>query len=87
MAALFAATYPDRARALALFHPEVRGLVADDRDEAAAQLRDLRDRWGTQEFADELLRDLCQTLYASEEERQLSPTTCGLAPVRPWPTP
>ena len=71
MAALFAATYPERVTALALFHPAVRGLVDDDPDEAAAQLRDLRDRWGTQEFADELLRELCQTLYASEEERRL----------------
>jgi pimeloyl-ACP methyl ester carboxylesterase len=71
MAALFAATYPERVSALALFHPAVRGLVDDDPDEAAAQLRDLRDRWGTQEFADELLRELCQTLYASEEERRL----------------
>ena len=71
MAALFAATYPERARALALFHPSVRGLVDDDPDEAASQLRDLRDRWGTQEFADEILRDLCPTLYSSEDERRL----------------
>ena len=71
MAALFAATYPERARALALFHPSVRGLADDDPDKASAQLRDLRDRWGTQEFSDEILRDLCQTLYASEEERRL----------------
>jgi class 3 adenylate cyclase/pimeloyl-ACP methyl ester carboxylesterase len=71
MAALFAATYPERARALALFHPALRGLDVGDPDTAAAELRDLRDRWGTQEFADEILRDLCQTLYASEEERRL----------------
>jgi class 3 adenylate cyclase/pimeloyl-ACP methyl ester carboxylesterase len=71
MAALFAATYPERARALALFHPAVRALIGDDPDAAAAQLRDLRDRWGTDEYADELLRDLCQTLYALEEERRL----------------
>ena len=32
---------------------------------------------GTQEFADELLRELCQTLYASEEERRPSPTTAS----------
>ena len=36
MAVLFAATYPERARALALFHPAVRGLAEDDPDEAAA---------------------------------------------------
>ena len=71
MAALFAATYPERVRAVALFHPAVRALLSDDRAKAAAELSDLRDRWGTQEFADELLRELGQTLYASEEERRL----------------
>ena len=69
MAALFAATYPERTQALAMFHPAVRGLVNDDPDVAAAQLRDLRERWGSQEFADELFEELCPTLYPLEEER------------------
>ena len=46
MAALFAATYPERARALALFHPAVLG-PCRRRPKSAAQLRDLRDRWGS----------------------------------------
>jgi class 3 adenylate cyclase len=71
MAALFAATYPERTRALALFHPELRGILHErgDPSDALRELQDLRDRWGTQEFADELLRDSCQTLYASEDDR------------------
>src|SRR3954468_19610384 len=67
MAALFAATYPERARALVLFHPAVRGEISDDGDVAAAVLRDLGDRWGTQEFADELLHEICPSLHGSEE--------------------
>jgi class 3 adenylate cyclase/pimeloyl-ACP methyl ester carboxylesterase len=72
MAALFAATYPERTRALVLFHPELRGVLQERGDASEAGLRelhDLRDRWGTQEFADELLQEGCQTLYASEEDR------------------
>jgi class 3 adenylate cyclase/pimeloyl-ACP methyl ester carboxylesterase len=70
MAALFAATYPERTQLLALFHPTGYGPDVD-RDSIAAELLDLRDRWGTQEFSDGLLRDLCPTLYASEAERRL----------------
>ena len=68
MATLFAATYPERTTALALFHPSEKQLAAeyevDDNE-----LRALRERWGTQEFCDELLEDTCPTLYASEEAR------------------
>jgi class 3 adenylate cyclase/pimeloyl-ACP methyl ester carboxylesterase len=73
MAALFAATYPERTRALVLFHPELRGVLHEPGDASEAGLRelhDLRHRWGTQELADELLREGCQTLYASEEDRR-----------------
>jgi class 3 adenylate cyclase/pimeloyl-ACP methyl ester carboxylesterase len=73
MAALFAATYPERTRALVLFHPEVRGVLHERGDASEASLRelhDLRDRWGTQEFADELLEEMCPTLYASDEDRR-----------------
>jgi class 3 adenylate cyclase len=73
MAALFAATYPERARALVLFHPEVRGVLHEHGDASEAGMReliDLRDRWGSHEFADELLRDGCPTMYASEEDRR-----------------
>jgi class 3 adenylate cyclase len=73
MAALFAATYPERTRALVLFHPEVHGILHEHGNASEASLRelhDLRDRWGTQEYADELLRELCPTLHASEEDRR-----------------
>ena len=73
MAALFAATYPERTRALVLFHPAVRGVMHDHGDTFEARLRelnDLRDRWGSQELADEILLESCQTLYASEEDRR-----------------
>jgi class 3 adenylate cyclase len=73
MAALFAATYPERTRALVLFHPELRGVLhrsGETSEMRLKELQDLRDRWGSQEFADELLRESCQTLYASEEDRR-----------------
>ena len=69
MAALFAATYPERTRALALFHP-----VAHDPDlgraESLDQLATLRDGWGTQEFADTLLADGAPSLYADPKQRE-----------------
>jgi class 3 adenylate cyclase len=73
MAALFAATYPERTRALVLFHPDLRGVLHKPGvtpEAALRELQDLRDRWGTQEFADELLRESCQTLYASANDRR-----------------
>src|SRR5205085_3348607 len=68
MAALYAATYPERTAALAMFHPVGWG---PQMDPAAlmAELADLRDRWGTRELADEILRDHCPSLLASEEDR------------------
>jgi pimeloyl-ACP methyl ester carboxylesterase len=44
MAALYAATYPERTAALALFHPRACGHGLEDPDSIAA-LADLRDRW------------------------------------------
>ncbi len=67
MAALYAATYPERVRALALFHPLLQN--AGIEGEHGQTLSALRERWGTQEFSDELLREGCPTLYASEEGR------------------
>jgi class 3 adenylate cyclase len=69
MAALYAATYPERTRALVLFHPTALGAAHEDPASVMAELADLRERWGTRELADEILRDLCPTLYASEEDR------------------
>ena len=68
MATLFAASYPERTRALALFQPVEHGPGMDDANRA--ELADLRDRWGTQEYADELLRSGCPSLYADPEERR-----------------
>ncbi|MFL5920665.1 MAG: alpha/beta fold hydrolase [Gaiellaceae bacterium] len=69
MATLYAATYPERTRALVLFHP-----VAHDPDleneQALDELAALRDEWGTQEFADELLADGAPSLYEDPKERE-----------------
>jgi class 3 adenylate cyclase len=69
MAALYAATYPERTRALVLFHPMVRGQGIEDR-EVQQELSELRDGWGEREWCDELLRMGCPTLYANEDDRR-----------------
>jgi class 3 adenylate cyclase len=69
MAALYAATYPERTGALALFHPRACGHGLDDPDGVVA-LADLRDRWGTDALSDEIMRDGCPSLFPSEKERR-----------------
>jgi class 3 adenylate cyclase/pimeloyl-ACP methyl ester carboxylesterase len=69
MAALYAATYPERTRALVLFHPLARRLGTEER-EVQEHLSELRAGWGEQEWCDELLRMGCPTLYASEDDRR-----------------
>lgn len=69
MAALYAATYPERTRALVLFHPVVRGHGLEDR-RVQEELSALREGWGEQAWCDELLRLGCPTLYANEEDRR-----------------
>jgi class 3 adenylate cyclase len=68
MAALYAATYPERVRALVLFHPG-SDIPADD-PETQRDLAKLRDGWGTRAYSDELLRYGCPTLYEREEDRE-----------------
>ena len=68
MATLFAATYPERTRALALFHPAEHPMPDDEA--TREELHELRERWGTQEFSDELLQQGCPTLYADEDSRR-----------------
>ena len=68
MAALYAATYPERVRALVLFHP-AHDLPADTAD-YHQELAELRDGWGTRSYTDKLLLDGCPTLYAQEEQRE-----------------
>jgi class 3 adenylate cyclase len=69
MATLFAATYPERTRALVLFHPEAAGWSIDD-ETSLVELRELREGWGTQEFADDLLASRCPSLAANEDDRR-----------------
>ncbi len=68
MAALYAASYPERVRALVLFHPGPD--FSDDSSQAQQELADLRERWGTRAYSDELLRHGCPTLYEREEDRE-----------------
>jgi class 3 adenylate cyclase len=65
MATLYAATYPERTRALVLFHPSVAGPGTESR-EVQEVLSDLRERWGTRAYADELLALISPTLYQDE---------------------
>lgn len=68
MAALYAATYPERVRALVLFHPGTN--VDPDDPEWERELAELRDGWGTRAYFDGLLRYGCPTLYEREEDRE-----------------
>ena len=69
MATLYAATYPERTAALVLFHPQAYGDAVDGKT-GLEDRGELRERWGTQEFSDEILREGCPTLYASADERR-----------------
>ncbi len=69
MATLYAATYPERTQALVLFHPVAYNPDAQT-EQVRAELADLRERWGTQEFCDELLREGAPSLYADPVERE-----------------
>ena len=70
MAALYAATYPERTRALVLFHPYTRPEGVDLSRATLEMLSDTRERWGTQEHADDLLRGGCPSLLSSDEDRR-----------------
>jgi class 3 adenylate cyclase len=69
MAILYAATYPERTRALVLFHPFMH-LSDEERAESLAELPGLRDNWGTQEFSDGMLSDIAPTLAANAADRR-----------------
>ncbi len=68
MAALYAATYPERTRAIALFHP-ITNFPQSETETFRAELAELRERWGTQEYCDQLLQWNAPTLFDSDEER------------------
>jgi class 3 adenylate cyclase len=69
MAALYAATYPERTRALILFHPRAYEPDAQS-DYWRGRLAELRDRWGTQELSDEILEDTSPSLCANPAEQE-----------------
>jgi class 3 adenylate cyclase len=58
-----------RTRALVLFHPEAKGEGTDDLA-VQRELSDIRQRWGTQEFSDELIKWGCPSLYPDEKARR-----------------
>jgi class 3 adenylate cyclase/pimeloyl-ACP methyl ester carboxylesterase len=66
MAALFAATFPERTRALVLFQPRAH---VEASDETREWLAELRERWGTIDFHEEQLASICPTLAKTEEGR------------------
>jgi class 3 adenylate cyclase len=68
LAALHAASYPERTRALALFHPSAHPQYPND-ESWQQDLARLREQWGTQEYCDELLTEACRTLLESDEDR------------------
>jgi class 3 adenylate cyclase len=67
LCALFAATYPERTRALILYHPHVA--PTDLPPAAGLSPADVRERWGTTELADELARVIVPSL-AHEDDVQ-----------------
>ena len=69
MAALYAATYPERTRALVLFHPFAYRPEGQS-EFWRARLAELRERWGTQELSDEMLEDTSPSLHADPAERE-----------------
>ncbi len=69
MAALYAATYPERTRALVLFHPMAHDPEGNS-EAVRADLARLRESWGTQEFSDEILRETAPSLYQDARERE-----------------
>jgi len=69
MAVLFAACYPERTRALVLFHAIAKG-EGMETESARQELADLREGWGVQEWCDQLLMHGCPSLAASEDDRR-----------------
>jgi class 3 adenylate cyclase/pimeloyl-ACP methyl ester carboxylesterase len=69
MAVLFAASYPERTRALVLFHAVAKGPGLES-EPARLGLVALREGWGTQEWCDQLLMEGAPSLVASEENRR-----------------
>jgi class 3 adenylate cyclase/pimeloyl-ACP methyl ester carboxylesterase len=69
LAILYAASYPERTAALALFHPIAT--PADLSEGENEMMRRIREEWGTQSFMDDLLRFACPTLFDRGEKDRL----------------
>jgi class 3 adenylate cyclase len=69
MALLFAASYPERTRALVLFHAIVKGPGMES-ESTQQVLAELRKGWGNQEWCDGLMREVCPSIAGSEDERR-----------------
>jgi class 3 adenylate cyclase/pimeloyl-ACP methyl ester carboxylesterase len=70
MAALYAATYPERTIALVVFQPAARGGHPEGPEQMERELRQLREEWGTQEWCDNLLQMGAPTLAERQEDRE-----------------
>ena len=69
MSVLFAASYPERTRALVLFHAVAKGEGLDS-DYSRQFLPRLREGWGVQDWCDELLLEGCPSLAGNEDFRR-----------------
>ena len=70
MATLYAATYPERTQALILFHPVAHNPEAQT-EGVHAELAELREAWGTQEYCDKLLAWGAPSAAQDPEQRTL----------------
>jgi class 3 adenylate cyclase len=66
MAALYAATYPERTDALVVFQFPASG---EGLDVSQRELDRLRLHWGTQQYSDEMLAQICPPLLRSKADR------------------
>jgi class 3 adenylate cyclase len=68
MATLYAATYPERTRALVLFHPVAHNPWGQT-EAALDELTRVRDTWGSEELTDEILAESSPSLVGDSEYR------------------
>lgn len=68
MASLFAATYPERTRCVALYHPWIGASDERFNRDSDEELLKMRDEWGTDDFADQALQP-APSLAADREYR------------------
>ena len=88
LAALFAATYPERTSALVLYDPVARFVSAPDypwgvtEEEWERLVEDVAENWGRQAFFDDMLRSADPQLA---EEKEFQPLVRGALPARRKP--